>query len=301
MSQSDGDSDTTPTRACTRTREHPHAPLAPPPSDPIITDSPFHYAAVPYDSFPAFGTQHNVHTELVPFSFRGFNPIEILHDLAPYLANRPPYTQRLSAHAIYNHFGRDHQLVRPEVPITTFMLVNGWYCAGETTSGRYYLNPDYVHTHSDTAGTATTPEARRALFADAARLGTLSSSPLAPAMGFRVTGQAGAKSVLKAADRLGIEWTEQRLAGKVTTARTWKLLAEWGYTHAAIGRAFCMDQSTVTRWIHEFAAEFEPPSDPTIGFAKSPPSHNHRDRQHRRHKHKTRNRDNARANGGQDR
>jgi phage regulator Rha-like protein len=46
-------------------------------------------------------------------------------------------------------------------------------------------------------------------------------------------------------------------------ARTWKTIAEWGHSHSEIAETFGRPRRTVSRHINDFAAEFEPPSDPS--------------------------------------
>lgn len=228
------------------------------------TENPFGYASVPGTSYEDFGTMHGIHAEFLPFNYRTFDPIELLVNLGTCLRNRPPTRQRISLKEL-----KELTPITFSQPIRAlldeYMLVLGWWRGGSTSTGPYYCNPEYVHSHGE--DTITDPNERRRVLRQAGGYGHCART-LAPVFGLSGSGDQATKAVWSVISRLDIPWSDLRHAGVQRLARTWKTITAWDYSHREIGIAFDYPRRTVTEWINREPEDFSPPTDPTVGFVR---------------------------------
>lgn len=232
----------------------------------LVVKSPWDLADYP-DSRAQWGEQYGVCSTFLPFAYLSCNPVQITRDVGKFLNQLPPTKQRVSTSALYS--ACDFSGGGPRaLSFDDICLIFGWWRGGETpASGPYYCNPEYVHDHpesdyidpmtywDDESGEYVNDRLDFAL--RAARLGR-PGPVVSQAFGLVDDGAAG-----RWLNRRNFGWKQQYEAGRQRMFRTAKTINAWGYTHDEIAQAFGISNSSVSRWTSQFAADFEPPADPS--------------------------------------
>lgn len=226
-------------------------------------DSPWNLSKHP-NSSGKFAKKHGIFAWALPFKhYEGVSPYAAAKNMADYLQSREPSRRQVSNSAIVS---------AGNIPTTNgygveeIALIHGWWRGGSrSSSGVYYCNPEYAHSFNDdelmTCGTHPSEETirqRMQIVRKAAGLG-LSSALLA-----RPFGHTSTEAPAEWCRRNDFPYSEHRLEGIKTMARTWKTICAWGKTKREIADVFNHARSTVSERIADHAADFEPPEEPSL-------------------------------------
>lgn len=192
--------------------------------------------------------------ELLPFGFRQHDPIAELRALQAQFDEWPKTKATWSVDEYDGSLTNFH--ATHETPATMF---TGAYRIQRSNGSSRWTNPRYVHDHTLEV---VSGKSKLDYYLDAARIGVLDISDVAPRFGVTKSG------VDKYLRYHGYQWGELRRDGQTRFARTVKTIDNWtDYSLAEI--AVCVPQSprTVQRWVSQHAADYEPPVDPSRGRA----------------------------------
>lgn len=215
------------------------------------------------DSARQFGEEFNVHAWALPFAGHVIDPMHILTEVGAFLRGRPDYCQRVTKNPLQKNIDCDDVFWENTILMNKAMLTHGWWYGGKSSLGRYYCNPRYCHRHPG-SDIFEAWDDRYDFLEEAAAIGSMDPRDVAPAFGIQAsTPESAGNSVTAIAYRCEFPWKERRHAGRHRLIRTWGTLVEWGYSKAAISRAFGVSRPTVSKWLSRTEFDQELPGDPT--------------------------------------
>lgn len=213
-----------------------------------------------------WGLQNGVHPTVFPFTYvKKENPLDIMLSLVNYLEAREPHQQRLTTSRILSVTGSGANTA-PYGSHRDAMIMRGWWPGGqENSSGVYFCNPEYVHSHGSNYALSERERAKM-LYISAAYYRR--TKMLAPMFGYFDIDDPAAE-VAHCAQRIGVAWAHERALGRDVMARMIKTLRAWGYTVPVIAHAF----NYPTRTTYDLSAlvpEYHPPEDPSYRYTDDP-------------------------------
>ena len=181
---------------------------------------------------------NNVHHELLPFSHRQIDPIEVLRtlreDVNGWPETKATFTLEQTGIDSFDLQGTNHQL--EFIPLPYFI---GAYQVQKSQQYRF-TNPKYIHANNLCPATDM-DRADHCRFL--ASLGSWSSRDVGK------TWNVSAEMVRKWTQTDTHTWGDYRRNGKRTFARTMQTIHEWeGVSYAELGRLFGIPRQTLNGW-----------------------------------------------------
>lgn len=226
--------------------------------------SPWKKADLP-DSSGDFAETHGLFTWALPFKYyKVADPYLATKNMAEHLQSREPYRRQVSNSEMSTASGVENTGV---YGVEEIALMHGWWKGGsQTSTGVYFCNPENPHDFRDDEILACEPrhydeetaEERERLARLAASLG-LSSAVLVPV--FDVSSPRRVTDWCRTHD---IQYSELRLEGLKTMARTCKTILHWeSPTKTELASVFNIPRETLYHRL-DLVADFEPPDEPSI-------------------------------------
>jgi len=199
----------------------------------------------------AFAEKHHLVAELLPFSHRRINALEVMREVDEWLADRPPYQATATPRDMTSVEMQktSHRLLR------TMLLLRGGWAIKAPRSGytsRWAL-PSYEHLYE--ADNLQCAEERTRHARDCARLGVVTDADIAARY------DCSRRTIQRETEQ---PWSDARQSGRTRLIRTLKTIQAWTDTPMAtlanrIGQTRQWAWTATTR----YAPDWEPPTRPS--------------------------------------
>ena len=201
---------------------------------------------------------HDVLPSILPFAYRDSNPVAMLRTFAAEIDALPRTAATFKVSDLIGDADEFARTFGADQHVETHLALCGAFQCDQTSTGKRYSNPNYIHgsVHRDSWGTP----AERVAFAERmARLGAVPLDAVGRHFGLSRTGISDA---LRAE---GFTWNAERQAGKARLACSVETIAAWtDWDYTEILRPIGVDYRAFRYWRSTYVDDdFEPPADPT--------------------------------------
>lgn len=201
---------------------------------------------------------HDVLPSILPFAYRETEPIDLLATLSDGLDALPATAATFKVSDLLGDAETFARSFGATEHIDTMLALCGSFQCDETSTGKRYSNPHYIHgsVHREPWGST----AERVAFAERmAHLGAVERAAVARHFGVET------QTLSWAFDAHDFAWDAHRQAGKARFVRSVETVVEWtGRDYVAVLDPLPVSYSQHRYWRDRFVDDdFEPPADPT--------------------------------------
>lgn len=212
----------------------------------------------------AFASANNVICAFVPLAAQETNRFELLQAVQQTLTALPGTAKHITRRRIGKREGVPSSGLKSAIPTEFFLVHNAYPCprdvfnkSAAAGAGVKFANPRYLN--HDELDSVTDDNARIEWLDCYAHMGMHKQADIINHFGFSSRSSMGS-FLLRHPE---FDWRARYQAGLRRRGRTWKLLEAWGYDRLAIAEAFGVNDTVVEAGVRRYAADFEPPVDPT--------------------------------------